>query len=202
MGVNAEVLDSGCCGMAGSFGFEKRALRRLDEGGRARAAAEGPQHARGQLIIASGFSCREQIEQSRSAGRAPGGGPGHGLAGSVAASTRARKARLKWKPVVAGAAAAALVAAFSFARGEKEDDRMNNVPGVRTGRTDRISSPARPTERMEAANPDSRVPPLSDTGSMPAFKFPSRWRISGCTGAAGPAKSPPASSRSRRNSPA
>ena len=49
---------------------------------------------------------------------------------------------------------------------------MNNVPGVRTGRTDRISSPGPANERMEKANPDSRVPPLSDTGSMPAFKYP------------------------------
>ena len=49
---------------------------------------------------------------------------------------------------------------------------MNNVPGVRTGRTDRISAPGPANHRMEAANPDSRVPPLSDTGSMPAFKYP------------------------------
>jgi oxalate decarboxylase len=49
---------------------------------------------------------------------------------------------------------------------------MEKPAGVRTGRTNTITSP-RPTNRaLEAANPDSRVPPLSDTGSMPAFKYP------------------------------
>jgi Fe-S oxidoreductase len=58
------VLDSGCCGMAGSFGFEEEhyevsmkcgervllpAVRRADED---------------TLIIANGFSCREQIAQA------------------------------------------------------------------------------------------------------------------------------------------
>jgi len=43
---------------------------------------------------------------------------------------------------------------------------------VKTGRTSHISAP-RPTNRdLDAANPDSRVPPLSDTGSMPTFKYP------------------------------
>lgn len=49
---------------------------------------------------------------------------------------------------------------------------MNKVPGVMTGRTDRISSPAPANRRMEEVSPDSRVPPLSDTGSMPGFKYP------------------------------
>jgi FAD/FMN-containing dehydrogenase/Fe-S oxidoreductase len=64
LGLDYEVLDSGCCGMAGSFGFEKDkydvsqacgervllpAVRRADEG---------------KLVIADGFSCQEQIEQS------------------------------------------------------------------------------------------------------------------------------------------
>jgi oxalate decarboxylase len=49
---------------------------------------------------------------------------------------------------------------------------MNKVPGVMTGRTDRITSPAPANRRMEEANPDSRVPPLFDIGSMPPFKYP------------------------------
>jgi oxalate decarboxylase len=44
--------------------------------------------------------------------------------------------------------------------------------GVKTGRTSHITAP-RPTNRdLDAANPDSSVPPLSDTGSMPTFKYP------------------------------
>ena len=61
MGLDYEMLDSGCCGMAGSFGFEAEhydvsvavgervllpAVREADED---------------TLIIADGFSCREQI---------------------------------------------------------------------------------------------------------------------------------------------
>jgi FAD/FMN-containing dehydrogenase/Fe-S oxidoreductase len=64
LGVNYDIPDSGCCGMAGAFGFEKEhydismkcgervllpAVRRFDPDG---------------YIIADGFSCREQIKQA------------------------------------------------------------------------------------------------------------------------------------------
>ncbi|MGH8242435.1 MAG: FAD-binding and (Fe-S)-binding domain-containing protein, partial [Steroidobacteraceae bacterium] len=63
LGLDVEVLDSGCCGMAGGFGFETEhyevsmkcaervLLPRVRE-----ASAE-------TLVIADGFSCREQIAQ-------------------------------------------------------------------------------------------------------------------------------------------
>ena len=63
LGLDYEVLPSGCCGIAGSFGFERgkydlsmRAAERVLLP-RIRAAHQGC------LIIADGFSCREQIEQ-------------------------------------------------------------------------------------------------------------------------------------------
>jgi oxalate decarboxylase len=49
---------------------------------------------------------------------------------------------------------------------------MDKVPGVRSGRTHAISSPGPTNLALDAANPDTRVPPISDTGSMPGFKFP------------------------------
>ncbi len=64
LGLDFHVLDSGCCGMAGAFGFEEEhydvsikvgervllpAVRKADED---------------TFIIADGFSCREQIEQT------------------------------------------------------------------------------------------------------------------------------------------
>lgn len=49
---------------------------------------------------------------------------------------------------------------------------MEKPRGVRTGRADRISTPRPVNPAVDAANPDSRVPPLSDTGSMPVFKYP------------------------------
>src|SRR5215472_7805071 len=49
---------------------------------------------------------------------------------------------------------------------------MQNQRGVKIGRTDTISIPREPNPDLDAANPDSRVPPLSDTGSLPVFKYP------------------------------
>jgi Fe-S oxidoreductase len=63
MGLDFRILDSGCCGMAGAFGFEQEhydvsiavgervllpAVRNADDD---------------TLVVADGFSCREQIEQ-------------------------------------------------------------------------------------------------------------------------------------------
>jgi len=69
MGVDTEVLDSGCCGLAGNFGFEKGHYEVSEAcGERAlfpalRAAAED------DVILADGFSCRTQIEQGATGGR-------------------------------------------------------------------------------------------------------------------------------------
>jgi FAD/FMN-containing dehydrogenase/Fe-S oxidoreductase len=63
LGLDLEILDAGCCGMAGSFGFEKQHYDiSVTIGERAllpavrRASAD-------TLIVADGFSCREQISQ-------------------------------------------------------------------------------------------------------------------------------------------
>jgi FAD/FMN-containing dehydrogenase/Fe-S oxidoreductase len=63
LGLDFEVLDSGCCGMAGSFGFE---AEKYDVSVRCaeRVLLPAIQSSRPDtLLIASGFSCREQIEQ-------------------------------------------------------------------------------------------------------------------------------------------
>jgi Fe-S oxidoreductase len=62
-GLDAHAVPSGCCGMAGSFGFEAakyEVSRRAAERVLTPAVREAPADA---LIVASGFSCREQIEQ-------------------------------------------------------------------------------------------------------------------------------------------
>ena len=67
-GINADVPDSGCCGLAGNFGFERghydvskaageRVLLPAVRGGRADTA-----------IVADGFSCRTQIGHGTAAG--------------------------------------------------------------------------------------------------------------------------------------
>jgi len=63
MGLDFEVLDSGCCGMAGSFGFEHDHYdisRAIGERRLLPAAREAPKDA---LLIADGFSCKTQVEQ-------------------------------------------------------------------------------------------------------------------------------------------
>ena len=63
-GAEVELLDSGCCGMAGPFGFEKDkfevsqtlAERVLLPAVRAAGA--------GDVLVSNGFSCREQIKQN------------------------------------------------------------------------------------------------------------------------------------------
>ncbi|HEY3117149.1 MAG TPA: FAD-linked oxidase C-terminal domain-containing protein, partial [Chloroflexota bacterium] len=64
LGLDYQLLDAGCCGMAGSFGFEAGARyevsRRLGERVLLPAVREASPET---LIIADGFSCREQIAQ-------------------------------------------------------------------------------------------------------------------------------------------
>ncbi len=64
MGVNFKTLDSGCCGMAGPFGFEEKKFAVSQALGErvllpAVRAAEPD-----TIILADGFSCREQIVQN------------------------------------------------------------------------------------------------------------------------------------------
>src|SRR4030088_1816773 len=64
MGADLQSLDSGCCGMAGAFGFEKNNYEvSLAVGERVLLPAvrqAGPE----TLIVSDGFSCREQIFQT------------------------------------------------------------------------------------------------------------------------------------------
>ncbi len=64
MGLNFQLLDSGCCGMAGAFGFEKDhydVSLKVGERVLLPAVREADKET---LIIANGFSCREQVEQT------------------------------------------------------------------------------------------------------------------------------------------
>jgi len=63
-GLDFEVLDSGCCGMAGYFGYEKGDHYAVSIGAGERVLLPAVRKsANTTLIIADGFSCREQIEQ-------------------------------------------------------------------------------------------------------------------------------------------
>ncbi|MGH7594631.1 MAG: (Fe-S)-binding protein, partial [Gemmatimonadales bacterium] len=63
MGLDYQLLDAGCCGMAGSFGFEAHKYDVAVKAGE-RALLPAIRAADPEtLIIASGFSCHEQIAQ-------------------------------------------------------------------------------------------------------------------------------------------
>ena len=63
IGLEFEVLDSGCCGMAGSFGFEIEHYEISKKVGERILLPRVREEKNAKLVIADGFSCREQIEQ-------------------------------------------------------------------------------------------------------------------------------------------
>jgi Fe-S oxidoreductase len=62
-GIDVELLDSGCCGMAGSFGFEKGKYDVSVKCGEHVLLPRVREASPETLIVASGFSCQEQIAQ-------------------------------------------------------------------------------------------------------------------------------------------
>jgi FAD/FMN-containing dehydrogenase/Fe-S oxidoreductase len=64
LGLDFETLDSGCCGMAGSFGFEKDKYEVSIQCGERVLLPAVRRASPETLIIADGFSCREQIAQT------------------------------------------------------------------------------------------------------------------------------------------
>ncbi|HEY9001272.1 MAG TPA: FAD-binding and (Fe-S)-binding domain-containing protein [Mucilaginibacter sp.] len=64
MKLDHTLLDSGCCGMAGYFGYEEGRHYQLGKASGERVLLPAVRNAKASdIIIADGFSCREQIEQ-------------------------------------------------------------------------------------------------------------------------------------------
>ena len=64
MGLTCELPESGCCGMAGAFGFERGDRHDLSVScGERVLLPEVRAAAKDTLVIADGFSCKEQIRQ-------------------------------------------------------------------------------------------------------------------------------------------
>ena len=64
LGLDYDLLDSGCCGMAGSFGFEREHYDVSIAVGEYELLPQVRRAPKDALIIADGFSCREQIAQT------------------------------------------------------------------------------------------------------------------------------------------
>jgi FAD/FMN-containing dehydrogenase/Fe-S oxidoreductase len=69
-GVDLDVLDAGCCGLAGNFGFEAGHYDVSRACGERVLLPAVRDAAPGTMVLADGFSCRTQIEQSGT-GRTP-----------------------------------------------------------------------------------------------------------------------------------
>ena len=63
LGLNYELLDAGCCGMAGAFGFEKEHYEISVKCGERILLPRVRETGNDTLIIVDGFSCHEQIRQ-------------------------------------------------------------------------------------------------------------------------------------------
>ncbi len=61
-GAEVSLIDAGCCGMAGSFGYEKEHYALSEKIGRQRLFPAVEATSDDRVIIANGFSCRHQIE--------------------------------------------------------------------------------------------------------------------------------------------
>jgi Fe-S oxidoreductase len=62
-GLEVERPNPGCCGMAGSFGFERGRKYEISRSVAEQALLPALRRAPQQLVLADGFSCREQIAQ-------------------------------------------------------------------------------------------------------------------------------------------
>src|ERR1051326_3639814 len=64
LGLDLETPDAGCCGMAGAFGFEREHYEISMRVGERMILPKVREAAPETIVIADGFSCREQIAQS------------------------------------------------------------------------------------------------------------------------------------------
>jgi Fe-S oxidoreductase len=64
LGLDLTVLDAGCCGMAGVFGFDQEHYEVSIGAGERVLLPEVRAAASETMVVASGFSCREQLAQT------------------------------------------------------------------------------------------------------------------------------------------
>ncbi|HYZ75899.1 MAG TPA: FAD-binding and (Fe-S)-binding domain-containing protein [Gaiellaceae bacterium] len=129
MGVEVEELDSGCCGMAGGWGYETGHYDVSMACGERVLLPKVREAPAETLVVADGFSCRSQIEQGRTgrgalhaaqvlalAGRyGPAGPPGGYPERAAPERPQAAPGRTAARAAVAAGAAAALAGAASYA---------------------------------------------------------------------------------------
>lgn len=125
MGLEVELPDSGCCGLAGSFGFEQDHYEISIACGERVLLPAVRSAASETLVVTDGFSCRTQIEQGRTGRRAlhlaqvlklardfgPGGPGGYRPEQHCAVKPQAERRR--WPLAVCSAIAAGLLVSWA-----------------------------------------------------------------------------------------
>src|SRR5204863_7692699 len=125
MGLDVEELDSGCCGMAGGWGYEPDHYDVSIACGERVLLPKVREAPAETLVVADGFSCRSQIEQTGTGRRAlhaaqvlalarefgPAGPPGSHPERTAPERPRPGAARTAARAAVAVGAAAALAGA-------------------------------------------------------------------------------------------
>ena len=140
MGLQVETPDSGCCGMAGSFGFERRHYDVSMKVGEQVLLPAVRGAAKDVLIVADGFSCRTQIAQATDrralhladliemAVRDGADGPPGDYPETRYVPDYAARARSRWRAIAAGALVAAGLGAMVMAL--RENSAPTSVPSA------------------------------------------------------------------------
>jgi len=105
LGLDFELLDSGCCGMAGAFGFEPGDHYEVSIKAGERVLLPAVRNATADtLIIADGFSCREQVALASRSPRPPTAAPCTWRRSSRWPCARAARPRIRPRPAARGTA--------------------------------------------------------------------------------------------------
>ncbi|HEY9243725.1 MAG TPA: FAD-linked oxidase C-terminal domain-containing protein [Streptosporangiaceae bacterium] len=121
MGLSVQNLDGGCCGLAGSWGFESGKYQISMDCGEQALLPAVRQASPETLVVANGFSCKTQIADAGTGRQALHAGQVMALARSRAADSRPRpglrrrvaRVAIPLLPVLAGSAAAAAWARYA-----------------------------------------------------------------------------------------
>jgi hypothetical protein len=124
-GADVEHLETGCCGLAGNFGFERghgQVSRDIAERALLPRVREAPD---GAVLLADGFSCRTQIHELAGAGRDGAGLDGAGRDGAGRGGDGGREAMH-----LAELLAAANRGALGYGRPERRAARRPDRPSA------------------------------------------------------------------------
>lgn len=142
MGLGLRILADGCCGMAGSFGFEADKYDVSTQIGEHALIPAVKQAGLQEVIVADGFSCREQIAQMTNrqalhtaevlqmALQYGQGGPGNILPEQQIMKEHAaaiRNSKLKTLAVLSGLAAGAVALSMLMSKAEERDQDRSTV---------------------------------------------------------------------------